>query len=1116
MVAPTPTPTRDIAAVRADAVEEARSWLAERGAPGVAVREIDGACPLGLWLAWPGAGPPLADVVPVLVNLGLRVDDQRSLELSDLATDGGLGGARSNGASAAGTLAVDGAAVSVDEYRVLGTPEVAERAVSQIGSLRETLWAIWSGHADSDPLDRLLLTGPLQAREVGLLRALLRYVLHAGLPLSEAYGQRVLTLRPSYARDLVELFHARLHPERADADVAAGLVAALDRELRTVGSVDEDVLLTRLRDVTLAIVRTTYHIPGTALAVKLDSRALRWLPRPVPVAEVFVSTPRFDALHLRAGVLARGGIRWSDRAEDLRTEILGLMKAQRVKNALIVPDGAKGGFVLRRAPADPTLLAAEARACYADFVRAMLTLTDNRTEAGITRWPGLVCRDGEDSYLVVAADKGTADFSDLANTIAVETGYWLGDAFASGGRTGYDHKALGITARGAWESVRRHFAELGLDADREPITVAGIGDMSGDVFGNGMLRSPHLRLVAAFDHRHVFLDPDPNPARSYEQRRRLAAMPASSWADYDPAALSAGGGIFPMSAKRVALTPEVRAVLGVEDESLDMDGLIRAILCAPVDLLWNGGIGTWVKASDEDHTDVADKARDRRRVDASQLRATVVVEGGNLGLTEAARVEYCLAGGRCNSDFVDNSAGVDCSDREVNLKIGIDVAVRDGAVGHARRNELLAEATGDVVRQVLADSARQVLALSVSERQAALSVEGMVRLIGYLVESGDLDPAVDQVPDEEVIRSRMGRGPVLTRPEIALLHAYGKRMVFEELVGSDLLDEPSITPTLDAYLPAVLRDVVGARLDRHPLWREIAASQLTDDLVDRVGAGFLFRLAELTGATPMDGVRAFVITRDLFGLSWVWDAVDAYGRADDAAAPGRVVRPGVVDPVVETMLRCRMLQENAAQWLLRRRPKPLRLTEEITRYLDGVSDVAMALPDTLRRLGATDELDTIETLHQRLLAAGLPARTAEQVARLEGMVNALDIVDVALRHDIAVTDVLAAYVDLSVRLGLGRLTSRIVDRPGDSYWELIAKGSLRSKLATSHARLVEKLLAGAKGDVPAALARLAASGGAARVRAVVDEADHSTQVNSAMATAVVLRLDDLAESSDPL
>jgi glutamate dehydrogenase len=1099
VVAATSTP--DIAGIRAAALE-ARAELVGGGAPGVAVRRVDGDPPLRLWLAWPGAAPPLADVVPILVHLGLRVLDQRTVGMAGAGAD---------------------AAVSVDEYRVLGPPELARLAVEQVAAVRETLRAIWSGQADSDALDRLVLTGSLDAREVGLLRVLLRYLLHAGLPISEGYGQRVLTARPSYARDLVALFHARLHPDRADAHVAAGLVSGIDRELRTVSGVDEEVLLARLRDVTLAIARTTFYLPGAALAVKLESRRLRWLPRPVPVAEVFVSTPRFDALHLRAGLLARGGVRWSDRTEDLRAEVLGLLKAQRVKNALIVPDGAKGGFVLRRPPTEPARLDAEARACYADFVRSLLTLTDNRAEAGVTHDPRVVCRDGEDSYLVVAADKGTAGFSDLANAIAVDMGYWLGDAFASGGRTGYDHKALGITARGAWESARRHFAEMDVDANHDPISVVGIGDMSGDVFGNGMLRSRHLRLVAAFDHRHVFLDPDPDPERSFLERRRLAALPASKWSDYDPAVLSAGGGVFPLSVKRVALTPQVRALLDVPDTSLTTDALIRAVLCAPVDLLWNGGIGTWVKASYEDHRTVADRVRDRLRVDATRLRAAVVVEGGNLGLTEAARVEYCLAGGRCNSDFVDNSAGVDCSDREVNLKIGLDLAKRAGAIDDARRSQLLADATGQVVDQVLGDSARQVLSLSVAQRQATLSAESMVRLAAYLVESGDLDPTVDHVPDQDAIRERMGGEQVLTRPELALLHAYGKRMVFEELARSDLLEEPTTGPILDAYLPAALRSVVGPRIDRHPLRREIAASQMTDDLVDRAGPGFLFRLAELTGAHPVDGVRAFMITRDLFGLSWVWDGVDDYLR--DRGGLTRVTdrdrrhrratdHVDIVDPAVEALLRCRALQENAAQWMLRRRPRPLRPVDETTRYLDGVSDVAMALPGTLRRLGAQEEIEAIETLHERLLSAGLPARTAEQVSRLEGMVNALDIVDVALRHNVAVTDVLTAYLDLGVRLGLGRLASYIVDRPDDSYWEVIAKASLRSRLASSRARLIETLLTTADGELTAAVARTAANPGAARVRAVVDETHHA-QVTSAMVTAIVLRLDDLAGIPQP-
>ncbi|WP_322762060.1 NAD-glutamate dehydrogenase domain-containing protein [Frankia sp. Cr2] len=1126
--------------VRTDA-EAATAALLHGGEPGFAAARTDdgGPATLAVWLAWHGEGPPIADVVPVLTNLGLRATTHRCLP------------------SRAGPL---GGTVSLDEYHVRATPELADAAIRQMDGLRGILAGLARGDIDSDSLDSLVLTAGLTAREVGLLRALFRYLRLAGTSLGTRYAHRVLTAHPSYAHDLVALFHARMDPARASSTETGRLHARLEDALGWVTGINDDMVLRRLRDLVLAVVRTTFYPPSDGpppdrpppdrpgsgrpgsdhagsdhagsdhagsdrgpvpelcgvdtsepLALKIASGGLLWLPPPVPEAETFVSSVLFDAVHLRGAALARGGIRWSDRQEDLRTEILGLMKAQRVKNAIIVPDGAKGGFVLRRPPSDPDELARLARSCYAEFMRALLALVDDRVDGATVRRSGMVCHDGPDSYLVVAADKGTARFSDLANEVARSSGYWLGDAFASGGRSGYDHKALGITARGAWESVRRHFAELGVDADREPLTVVGIGDMSGDVFGNGMLLSRYIRLVAAFDHRHIFLDPDPDPARSFAERERLAALPGSSWDDYDRSALSPGGGVFALSAKQIELTEQVRELLGVGDDALPADAVVRAVLRAPVDLLWNGGVGTWIKASTQEHAAVGDKARDGMRVDAVELRARVVAEGGNLGLTDAARVEFAMHGGRCNTDFVDNSAGVNCSDREVNIKIGLDLAISTGMIDRVDRERLLASATDDVTRAVLVDSARQALALSAAERHAMSMADGLSRFITHLVETGEIDPEVETLPDAEELGNRLAKGRTYTRPEIAVLHAYAKRMVARSLLASSLPDEPVGGPTLDAYLPASLRGTLREHFDRHPLRREIIASQLANSIIDRVGAGFLYRLRELSGADTVQGTRAFVITRDLLGLTDIWDAMDAHCLGE-----GSRTRPAVgsTDPAAEALLHCHFVHEESALWLLRARRSPLDIAAETTRYADGMREVAAALPAVLATVGSDQELAGILQLAEQLYERGLPARLAEQVAWLDAMSPALDIVDVALRNDLEPGDVLHAYTAIGTNLGLGRLgLAHLIGRgaqlPGQSYWEHIAAATLRADVARARSELTEAAMATPEFDLDAAIDRITTGARADRVRAVVDDVTAAPRLTSAMISVVAGRLSEL-------
>ncbi|HEV3364137.1 MAG TPA: NAD-glutamate dehydrogenase domain-containing protein, partial [Acidimicrobiia bacterium] len=638
---------------------------------------------------------------------------------------------------------------------------------------------------------------------------------------------------------------------------------------------------------------------GHPVVFKLDPTQVPGLPLPRPRYEIFVCSPRVEGVHLRGGRVSRGGLRWSDRREDFRTEVLGLMKAQMVKNAVIVPVGAKGGFVMKRPPpaspdktADRDAVAAEVAACYRDFVSGLLDVTDTIVGGEVVHPPAVFAYDGDDPYLVVAADKGTATFSDLANSIAAEYGFWLGDAFASGGSSGYDHKKMGITARGAWESVKRHFRDLGVNADTAPITVVGIGDMSGDVFGNGLLCSRSLKLVAAFDHRHIFLDPDPDPAASAAERERLFNLPRSSWADYDAGAISAGGGVFPRTAKLVPLSPEVRAVLDVDAEAVQPAELIKAILRAPVDLLWNGGIGTYVKASTESHGDVGDKANEAVRIDATELRVRVVGEGGNLGFTQRGRIEFALAGGHINTDAIDNSGGVDCSDHEVNIKILLDTVVADGEMTVLQRNRLLAEMTDEVAAMVLRDNYDQTGALATARAQAAPMVDVHARYLRRLENEGGLDRAIEFLPSDEVLAQRRSAGAGLTTPEFAVLLAYTKLDMSSKLLASDAPEDPWFCRELAAYFPEALRDErFASAMERHPLRREIIATRVTNLIVDKAGTSFVHRLTEETGATVPELARAHAAAWEIFGLQDLWSAVEALDNVVPAAIQIEMMLP---------------------------------------------------------------------------------------------------------------------------------------------------------------------------------------------------------------------------------
>ncbi|TQF76349.1 NAD-glutamate dehydrogenase, partial [Elioraea sp. Yellowstone] len=871
---------------------------------------------LALRVAHPDRPVPLSDILPLIESLGLRAIEEVPHHLQPAGA-----GAR---------------AVVLHEF-LLETEDHAPFDAARAGAVAAALEALWHGRAEADGFNRLVVRAGLAWREAWMLRALYRWLKQAGFAFSQGAVEAALAAQPEATRLLVDLFHARFDPDRARDGAAE---AALDQRWRAVldavESPDEDRILTRLRAALDGVVRTSFFRDAAAptIAFKIDSRAVGDLPPPVPYREIFVHGPRMEGVHLRGGPVARGGIRWSDRREDFRTEILGLMKAQTLKNTVIVPTGAKGGFVLKRPPApagdaarDREALQAEGIACYRLLIGAMLDLTDNRVAGRIVPPERVVRRDGDDPYIVAAADKGTATFSDIANAIALERGFWLGDAFASGGSKGYDHKGLGITARGAFVCIRRHFRELGVDIDREPIDVVGVGDMSGDVFGNGVLLSRMLRLRAAFDHRHIFLDPDPDPAVAYAERARLFALPRSSWADYDKTKLSAGGGVFPRNAKTVPLSAEARAMLGIAAERPPPEAVMRAILAMPADLLYFGGIGTFVKATHESHAEAGDRANDAIRIDAAALRARVVGEGANLALTQAARVEAALAGVRVDTDSLHNSAGVDTSDHEVNLKILLDGLVQAGDLTAKQRDALLVSVTEDVAAHVLATNARQSLGVSL-ERMDPSAAGPHAALIARLEAEAGLDRAVAGLPDAATLAARGTAG--LTRPELIVLLSHAKLWLTDALIGSPLPDDPAFARDLAHYFPAAVRERFAEAIAAHPLRRELVAMLLANDLLDRMGLAAFARLAD--GIAPEAAATAALIAREALGLA----ELRAAAEAEDAAG-------GDPKTLYPRLLAWRRAQEGAARGFVRALAPELRVADVAGPYREHIAGLLPAL-----------------------------------------------------------------------------------------------------------------------------------------------------------------------------
>nr|AAG40620.1 NAD-glutamate dehydrogenase [Streptomyces clavuligerus] len=918
--------------------------------------------------------------------------------------------------------------------------------------------AVWTGAAENDGFNSLVLGAGLNWRQAMVLRAYAKYLRQAGSPFSQDYMEDTLRTNVHTTRLLVSLFEARMAPERqrAGTELTDGLLEELDGALDQVASLDEDRILRSFLTVIKATLRTNFFQGTTGdgvdgrhgyVSMKFDPQAIPDLPAPRPAYEIWVYSPRVEGVHLRFGKVARGGLRWSDRREDFRTEILGLVKAQMVKNTVIVPVGAKGGFVAKQLP-DPSVdrdaWLAEGIACYRTFISALLDITDNMVGGEVVPPADVVRHDGDDTYLVVAADKGTASFSDIANEVALAYGFWLGDAFASGGSAGYDHKGMGITARGAWESVERHFRELGHDTQTQDFTVVGVGDMSGDVFGNGMLLSEHIRLVAAFDHRHIFIDPAPDAATSYAERRRLFELPRSSWADYNKELLSAGGGIHPRTAKSIPVNAQVRAALGIEAGITKMTPaeLMRAILKAPVDLLWNRGIGTYVKASSESNADVGDKANDPIRVNGDELRVKVVGEGGNLGLTQLGRIEFDRNGGKVNTDAIDNSAGVDTSDHEVNIKILLNALVTEGDLTLKQRNILLAQMTDEVGALVLRNNYAQNVALANAVSQSTSLVHAHQRYLRKLVRDGALDRSLEFLPTDRQIRDLLNNGRGLSQPELAVLLAYTKITVADELIGTSLPDDPYLLRLLHAYFPKPLLERYPEAVDHHALRREIITTVLVNDTVNTGGSTFLHRLREETGASIEEVVRAQTAARAIFDLGAVWDAVEALDNQVSAEVQTRM------------RLHSRRLVERGTRWLLGNRPQPLELAETVEFFAERVEQVWSRLPKMLR--GADREW--YESLYRELTAVGVPEELAVRVAGFSSAFPTLDIVAIADRTKKEPLAVAEVYYALADRLGITQLMDRIIELPRADRWQSMARASIREDLYAAHAMLTADVL----------------------------------------------------------
>ena len=988
-------------------------------------------CSVGLKV-WSFARPlPLSERVPVLENMGFRVVDERTYHIEPKERAGVWFHDMLLTRAGGGMIDLDAGGAQLETAFLM----------------------VMRGRAENDGYNALTLHGGLAWWDVALIRALSRFLRQVRVPYSQDYMWATLVKHSGIAAGVIELFHARFDPqaESGRSEKQNTIAARLEEELQKVESLDEDRILRRFINAVQSATRTNFYQtdkdgqPKPLISVKFESRKITDLPLPRPLYEIFVYSPRVEGVHMRFGKVARGGIRWSDRPQDFRTEILGLVKAQQVKNAVIVPVGAKGGFVPKLMPegAAREVVQAEGVATYKLFISSLLDITDNIGPDGkIIRPANVVRHEGDDPYLVVAADKGTATFSDIANGISIEHDYWLGDAFASGGSAGYDHKAMGITARGAWEAVKRHFREMDVDIGKTPFNVIGVGDMSGDVFGNGMLREDTIRLLAAFDHRDIFIDPDPDPKKSFAERQRLFALPRSSWQDYGKTLISKGGGVYPRSSKEIRLSAEARKILGV-GESVTPQELMKAVLRAPADLLFFGGIGTYVRGSTESDEAAGDRANDAIRVTGAELNCKVIGEGANLGMTQRGRIEAAQRGIRLNTDAIDNSAGVNTSDVEVNIKIALSPPVRSGALTMEKRNTFLAEMTDEVARLVLRNNYQQTLALSLAQRRGLEDLGFQQRLMQTLEQRGELDRTVEFLPDDMTVSERRKRNAGLTRPELAVLLAYAKLSLYSELLDSTVPDDPYLGRELNRYFPKEMSERYTDDLHAHRLRREVITTQLTNSMINRGGATLIVRIADQTGAASSSIAAAFAAVRNSYDLIELNGEIDAL----DNKVPGKVQLD--LYAAVQSLLLDRLV------WFLRNVDLSQGLEKIIGHYRDGIAQVEKALDKALSKSAASGRDARIADLSK----AGVPEMLARRVANLPVLKAAPDIALVADRAGKPVGEVTATYFATEAFFQLDSVASAVPNIVVSDYFDRLALDRALDSIGDAERRLTAAMVA---------------------------------------------------------
>lgn len=973
----------------------------------------------------------LSDVLPILENMGLRIIGERPHELKFK----------------------DGRHIWINDFDMSYVVTKAFDINNIKDNFQEAFARIWNKETENDKFNRLVLEANLTWQETAMLRAYTKYLRQAGFTFSQQYVEETLINNPEITKALVQLFILRFDPSyhKGKRTNLSDLIHYIEESLDNVASLDEDRILRRILEVIQATLRTNYFQKTeygtlkTYISFKFDPLLISDLPLPRPKYEIFVYSPRVEGVHLRAGKVARGGLRWSDRREDFRTEVLGLMKAQQVKNTLIVPDGAKGGFVVKQTftpemSRDDYLK--EGINCYSTFICGLLDITDNIQEGKVISPVDVVRYDDDDPYLVVAADKGTASFSDIANGIAKQYGFWLDDAFASGGSTGYDHKKMGITSRGVWVSVKRHFRELGIDPEKDIFTVIGIGDMSGDVFGNGMLLSERIKLIGAFNHQHIFLDPDPDPTLSYNERKRLFDLPRSTWTDYNPELLSKGGGIFSRAAKSIRLTPEIKHILNTKKDTMVPNELIRAMLKASVDLIWNGGIGTFVKASYEFNIDVGDRTNDNIRLDANELNARVIAEGGNLGLTQLARIEYSLQGGIVNTDFIDNSAGVDTSDHEVNIKILLNKLIIEEKLTFAQRNKLLEKMTNEVVHLVLQDNYNQTQMLSLEASISQQNMDLFRQYMNDLEKKTRLNRKLEYLPDDKTLIERKANNKPLTRPEIAVLLAYCKMYLKQDILASDIPENIYFVKYLKTAFPQPLSEKYFTEMNQHSLRREIIATQLCKSITDRMGVNFIERLQRETGAQAAEIIRAFAVAESIYKMDELWDQITKLDYKVDIHVQYRM------------MLHIFYLIRRGTRWLLRNRKKELDINRLIKDFEPAIAELTKQLPHLLD----ISDKEAFDLAVHYLMEQNVPEKLAKNIAACNALFTSLDIVEGAKKYKLKLTDMAKTYYLLGNQLELNWLRELMNTYNVESQWDELARAGFRDDLDRVQRKLSSRVL----------------------------------------------------------